>query len=244
MIEPHKLTQPDPDQEANEVADKLFAQRLDVVRQRVVSAGGDLASVKLLAVTKTLDVAQVKRALRHGLVDLGENYAQELVGKSAELSTATEIINGDLAKPCWHLIGNVQRNKVRKLASIVSLWQTVDRIELGREIAKRAPGARVLVQVNTTDEQAKSGAVVGQVPQLVEELSELGLKVEGLMTVGPTDSLVDPSRAFARLAELGASLGLKELSMGMSGDIERAVENASTMIRVGTALFGPRDKAN
>ncbi len=212
-----------------------FAERLLVVQQRIESAGGSLNRVTLVGVTKTLPASSAELAIAHGVLDLGENYSQELVAKSVAVS------NPDVV---WHMIGNVQRNKVRKLAGIVSLWQTVDRVSLGVEIAKRAPGAQLLVQVNTTGEAGKAGCDPSETEQLVEELDELGLDVRGLMTVGPTDRLSDPRPAFALLRSMAGRLGLQELSMGMSGDVEAAVSEGSTMIRVGTALFGPRDRAN
>lgn len=212
-----------------------FLDRLKVVTERVESVGGSLDTVKLVAVTKTLPVAQAQAALANGIVDLGENYAQEILTKSA-------IVADPLVQ--WHLIGNVQRNKVKKLAGIVSLWQTVDRLDLGLEIAKRAPGAAVLVQVNTTAEPQKSGCSVQAVDELLDRLIGAGLDVQGLMTVGPTDRSSDPRPSFETLRELGMKNGLSELSMGMSGDLEAAVSEGSTMIRVGTALFGPRNRAN
>lgn len=227
-----------------------FLARLQVVRDRIESAGGSLEKVKIVAVTKTLDQAKVELALRHGLVDVGENYAQEILAKSADLGAA-QAHRSDLAGeqtdvrlPRWNLIGNVQRNKVRKLAPVVSLWQTVDRSSLAIEIAKRAPGATVLIQVNTTGEESKAGIAPDLVAALLEEARDLGLDVQGLMTVGPTDRSVDPRPAFANLRELADDLDLETRSMGMSGDIESAVSEGSTMIRVGTALFGARDRAN
>lgn len=212
-----------------------FSDRLKVVIERVESVGGSLDTVKLVAVTKTLPVAQAQEALANGIVDLGENYAQEILTKSASVTDA---------RAQWHLIGNVQRNKVKKLAGIVSLWQTVDRLDLGLEIAKRAPGAAVLIQVNTTAELQKSGCSVEAVDPLIDSLRSAGLDVRGLMTVGPTDRSIDPRSSFEVLRELSLKHGLAELSMGMSGDLEAAVSEGSTMIRVGTALFGPRDRAN
>ena len=223
-----------------------FDERLRIVKQRIEAAGGSPDLVTVVAVTKTLPASAATLALEHGLLDLGENYAQELVVKAAEVAHSeadSPLANGRVAAR-WHMIGNVQRNKVKKLAGIVSLWQTVDRLKLGREIAKRDPGASVLVQVNTTNEPSKAGCEPDEVAQLVDELRQADLDVRGLMTVGPTDQTQDPRPAFCMLREMSSKLGLEVLSMGMSGDIEKAVSEGTTMIRVGTALFGPRDRAN
>lgn len=228
-----------------------FGERLTIVRQRVTDAGGSVDAVQLVAVTKTLPTEDAYVALEAGIVDLGENYAQALAAKAQEVAlqhgpraVAVGRSLDTYSNVRWHMIGNVQRNKVKKLVDVVSLWQTVDRVDLGTEIAKRAPGAAILVQVNTTGEDQKAGVAPGNVDRLVEDMQELGLNVRGLMTVGPTDRSADPRPAFALLRDLGSKNGLSELSMGMSGDIEAAISEGSTMIRVGTALFGPRDKAN
>jgi hypothetical protein len=130
---------------------------------------------------------------------------------------------------------------VRALAPWVTWWQSVDRPELGAEIARRAPGARVLVEVNLGDEPQKGGCPSARVAALVDHLRSAGLRVEGLMTVPPRDD--DPRRWFAMLREQAGTLGLRELSMGMTEDFEVAVEEGATMVRVGRALFGPRGPA-
>jgi uncharacterized pyridoxal phosphate-containing UPF0001 family protein len=160
-----------------------------------------------------------------------------MVAKVAEVA---EIGATEGVAPRWHAIGRLQRNKVRDLAPHVHLWQSVDRPELGAAIARHAPGARVLVQVGATGEEGKGGCPPEQVPGLVDALVALGLDVRGLMTVGPTDPDADPRPGFDLVAALAGRLGLAEVSMGMSGDIEAAVAAGSTMVRVGTALFGPR----
>lgn len=174
-----------------------------------------------------------------GLVDVGENYAQELVAKAAELGREPGSPGEQLR---WHMIGALQRNKVKKLAGVVAVWQTVDRASVAAEIGKRDPGARVFVQVNVTDEAQKSGCSVAEAPALVDRCRELGLETSGLMTIGPTDGS-DPRPGFALLRAMAERLELAELSMGMSGDLEAAVAEGSTMIRVGSALFGPRPTA-
>jgi PLP dependent protein len=212
------------------------------VRDRIAGAGGDPERVTLVAVTKGHPVEVVRLALAAGLVDLGESYAQELAAKADAL--ALDPPPGAPA-PRWHAVGRIQRNKVRTFAPHTVLWQSVDRLSVGEEISRRAPGAAVLVQVNVTGEETKGGCRPEMAPGLVEGCRDLGLDVRGLMAVGPTagpegagSSLA--SNAFAALARLADRLGLPERSMGMSGDLEAAVAAGSTMVRVGTALFGPR----
>lgn len=205
---------------------------LERVRERIVAAGGDPAGVTIVAVTKAFGLDAVDAALDAGAVHLGENYAQELVAKAEAV--------GERRQPVWHFIGGLQRNKVRALAPHVALWETVDRASLGAEIAKRAPGARVLVQINISDEEAKGGCTPAEAPDLVAELSGLGLDVAGLMGVAAAGDLARARAQFAGLAAIRGDLGLAELSMGMSADLEAAVAEGATIVRVGSALFGPR----
>ncbi|RMH77296.1 MAG: YggS family pyridoxal phosphate-dependent enzyme [Actinomyces sp.] len=208
----------------------LVAERLAGVRSRLEAAGG--GDVRIVAVTKGFGPDAVEAAVAAGLDDIGENYAQECVAK---LEAAHPI-----RRPRVHFIGRLQRNKVRRLAGVVDVWQTIDRPELGRELARRAPGARVLVEVNISGEAAKGGVEPAAAPRLVGELGELGLDVVGLMGIGP---LAEPEAArpgFRLLRGLVDELGLAECSMGMSADLEVAVQEGSTMVRIGRALFGER----
>jgi pyridoxal phosphate enzyme (YggS family) len=210
--------------------------RLAVVRERIREAahrgGRPGAAIRLVAVTKGVGVPAVTEALAAGVSELGESRAQELLSKAPALADWT---------PAWHFVGRLQRNKVPALAPVVTLWQSVDRPEAGQAIARRAPGARVLVEVNVGGDPKKGGCAPSLAAGLVESLSAAGLAVEGLMTVPPLGA--DPRPAFAALRELGDRLGLVELSMGMSDDFEVAVEEGATMVRVGRALFGPRPAA-
>ncbi len=229
------MTEPDDDRpgepvETAELTVEVLTQRLTVIRQRIEAAGGDLQRTSVLAVTKTFPVEVCRLAVDTGLVDLGENYSQELEAKAPAL---------DRDAGRWHFIGGLQRNKIKRLASVVSVWQTMDRVALLDELATRAPAAVVMVQVNTTDEPQKSGCAPDEAPALVEHARELGLEVRGLMTIGPTDGS-HPGPAFARLHALAERLDVAERSMGMTGDLEIAVAEGSTMVRVGTALFGSR----
>jgi pyridoxal phosphate enzyme (YggS family) len=209
---------------------------LERVRNRVADAGGDPASIVIVAVTKGHGPDAVHAALAAGIADVGENYAQELTAKAESLDPAAP-------PPRWHFIGQLQRNKVRQVAHLVHLWQTVDRLRLGEEIAKRTPAAQVLVEVNLTDDPDRGGTRPGLVPGIVEGLRDLGLDVRGLMAVGRTGSPDDVRDGFRTVRELADSLHLAERSMGMTGDLEIAVQEGATMIRVGSALFGPRSHA-
>ena len=209
----------------------LVAERVSAIRD-VMSSLTD-RHVAVVAVTKSLGRDAIHAAASAGCDAVGENYAQEVL---------TKVADGPLPLPL-HFIGAVQSNKVRQLAPYVSLWQGVERASVVDEIAKRAPGARVLIQVNTTDEGSKSGLGPSEVAPLRDRAVAAGLDVAGLMTIGPTGGSQDETRAaFMLLRGLADDLGLVECSMGMSGDWRIAVECGSTMVRIGTALFGPRER--
>ena len=207
---------------------RKIRDRIDVAARR---AGRDPAEVTLIGASKLVPAARIAEALDAGLTDLGENRAQELLAKAP-------ILAGRPVPPRWHFVGQLQRNKVAALTPWVGCWHSVDRLALGEAIARRAPGARVLVEVNLGEEPTKGGCAPGEVDGLVEALSGLELDVDGLMTVAPLDG--DPRGWFAALRDLGARLGLRELSMGMSADFEAAIEEGATMVRVGRAIFGAR----
>lgn len=209
---------------------EIVAERLAEVRRRIERAGGD-AGVSVLAVTKGFGAEAVELALAAGLHEVGENYAQELLSKATELAGSA---------PRWHFIGRMQRNKVRKIAPWVALWQSVDGLPLGAEIARRAPGAAVLVQVDVSGEPQKGGCAPAEVPELVTALTDLGLEVRGLMAVGPTAEPEAARPGFRLVRRLTDELGLELCSLGMTADLEVAVQEGSNLVRVGTALFGPR----
>jgi hypothetical protein len=205
---------------------------LTLLRRRIETAGGDAHSVRIVAVTKGFGPDAVLAARQAGLADVGENYAQELVRKRRELGPDAEDLR-------WHFLGTVQRNKVRALAPVVDCWQGLGRLVEGAEIARRRPAACVFVEVDTTGAPNRGGCQPAEVPDLVAGLRELGLVVEGLMTVAPPR--IDAARqCFRAVRELADDLGLIERSMGMSDDLEVAVAEGSTMVRVGRALFGNR----
>lgn len=198
-----------------------------------VRAGRDPDDVALVVVTKEVDLAAIREAIAAGANDLGENRAQELVPKARTLADETNDV-----ELRWHFIGRLQRNKVAALAPHVTLWHSIDRVELGRSVAQHASAARVLVQVNVAGEEQKGGCAPAETARLADELRELGLRVEGLMTVPPAG--VDPRPVFAELRNLAEALRLPTLSIGMSGDFEAAIEEGATIVRVGSAVFGPR----
>lgn len=189
--------------------------------------------VNILGVTKSFAGELIRDAHAAGVHRIGENYAQELLSKAEVIKS----IDGLQV----HFIGQLQSNKVRSLVGLVDRFDTVDRDSLISELARRAPGARILIQVDTSGQPGKGGCAPGEVAALCDVASDLGLSVEGLMTVGPTDG--DPEAArpgFALVRALADQLGLRECSMGMSGDLEVAISEGATEIRVGRALFGPR----
>ncbi len=202
---------------------------LAVVRDRIRAAGGG-GDVAILPVTKGFGPEAIDAAIGAGCTAIGENYAQELVAKR-DSCTGVEV----------HFIGQLQTNKVRQLTSIVDVYETVDRARLAHEIAKRQPGARVLIQVDTSSEPGKGGCPIDQLDELVAAVRESGLDLRGLMTVGPTEGGPEAARAgFRQVRAEVDRLGLVECSMGMTGDLEVAVQEGSTEVRVGTALFGSR----
>jgi pyridoxal phosphate enzyme (YggS family) len=211
----------------------VVAERVAAVRDRIIQAGG--SDVTLVAVTKAFPVDAVLAALRAGVDDVGENYAQEVLGKVPLVRE-----HPDLGPPRWHFLGRLQRNKVKALAPHVYLWQSVDRLELGAEIAKRAPGAAVLVQVNLSGEAQKGGCSWDDLRDLVARLRDLDLAVQGLMGVGPAGPPTSSRAGFERLVAMADELDLPVRSIGMTDDLEVAVAAGSTMVRIGRDLFGPR----
>ncbi|NQV98018.1 MAG: YggS family pyridoxal phosphate-dependent enzyme [Acidimicrobiaceae bacterium] len=215
----------------------VIATRVAQIRARITSAGGK--NVMLIAVTKSFDVNALIGAHATGCDAVGENYAQELITKLAQLPNNNRL-------PV-HFIGRLQGNKVKSLADVVDVWQSVDRASLVEEIAKRCTvdtrhnPAQIMLQVNSTNEPEKGGCQPSDVPALVSLAVKSGLVVLGLMTVGPTSNDPPSTRtAFRLVRKMADDLGLSNVSMGMTGDLEIAVEEGTTAVRIGTALFGPR----
>jgi PLP dependent protein len=193
--------------------------------------------VEILAVTKGFGAEVVVAAVAAGCSMIGENYAQELRAKLAamdDLAPAGE-------RPDIHFIGRLQSNKVRLLATEVDVWESVDRATLLDEIARRRPGATVLIQVNASGEAHKGGCPPAEVEVLAEHARSLNLDLNGVMTVGPTSGDVAATRrAFELTRRLADELGLPTCSMGMTDDLDLALDAGTTRVRVGTALFGRR----
>jgi pyridoxal phosphate enzyme (YggS family) len=208
--------------------------RVAAVRARIEAAGG-AGRVRLVAVTKGFGADAVAAVLAAGVTDVGENYAQELTAKAADPATAGAR---------WSFVGRLQRNKVRLVAPVVSLWQSVDREAVAVEIGARAPGATVLVQVNVTDQPDKGGCRPEEVDGVVAAARAAGLTVGGLMAVGPGGAPEAAREPFRALVALADRLGLEERSIGMTDDLEVAVEEGSTMVRIGRALFGERPRTS
>jgi len=220
-------------------------EQLLEVRRRIEraarEASRDPASVALLAVSKGHPADRLREAYAAGQRLFGENYAQELAGKAAQL--------GDLADIGFHFIGHLQRNKVKDVVRSARVIETVDRIELANEIDRRATSAiEVLLEVNVGGEEQKAGCAPAEVGDLLRGVAALPkLRVIGLMTIPPANDDPEASRShFARLRTIAAELragGLDpgpHLSMGMSHDFEVAIAEGATLVRVGTAIFGAR----
>ena len=207
------------------------AARVAAVTSRIDALAAGRA-VRIVAVTKGFGPDAVEAAVSAGITAIGENYAQELIAK------ASHGAGGERVR--WHFIGAIQRNKVASLAPFVAVWQTVDRAAAADAIARHSPGATALVEVNLVGDPSRSGCSWEDVEAVVDAGRRAGLTVVGLMGIGPPGP-PEPG-LFARLAAVGGRLGLEELSMGMTGDYEVAVAEGSTMVRLGTALFGPRPR--
>lgn len=220
------------------------AAALDRVRERIALAcqrsGREPGSVQLVAVSKGHSEELIRVAYDQGMRLFGENYAQELAEKAAALS--------DLPDIRWRFIGHLQRNKIKLVERARATVDTVDSSRLAEAISARAAtrGAtvEVLVQVNIGQERRKSGCRPDEVPALLDAVRALpNVSLRGLMTVAPHFEDPEATRPiFASLRELAEAHGLSELSMGMTHDLEQAVEEGSTMLRIGTAIFGPRPK--
>jgi len=199
-------------------------------------AGRKPDDVLLIAVSKTVEISRIRQAIEAGVKALGENRVQEARDKVASLGRPVP----------WHLIGSLQTNKAKDAVHLFDWIHSVDREELARELDRRAHQAermlRVLVQVNLGDEPQKSGVQPAELKRLLDAMTGCrNLDVRGLMCIPPAADGVEASRPwFRRLRELRDASGLEHCSMGMSGDFEVAIEEGATMVRVGTAIFGPR----
>ena len=217
-----------------------IAERLVTVRANIAAAcdraGRDTADVTLIGVSKTQPVEAVRAALDAGLDDFGENRAQELLSKAEAAAEAG-------LRPRWQFIGHLQRNKVRQLLPHIVALHSLDSVRLAEELERRATApVPCYLEVNVAGETSKEGVAVPELPSLLRDLTSYEhVSVVGLMTVAP--QVCDPEEVrpvFARLRALAESHGLAGLSMGMTEDYEVAIEEGSTAVRVGRAIFGPR----
>ena len=230
-------------------ADSAPAARLHGVQARIAAAaagaGRDAAEVRLLAVSKTFDAAAVRALADAGQRSFGENYVQEALEKQAALR--------DLSLE-WHFIGPIQSNKTRVIAENFSWVHSLDRLKIAERLSAQRPVGlpplQVCIEVNVSGEASKGGVTAAELPELAEAVSALpGLQLRGLMAIpAPTPDVAAQRAAFGQVRELFDTLrarghGLDTLSMGMSGDLEAAILEGATIVRVGAALFGERTKS-
>ncbi|WP_122433115.1 YggS family pyridoxal phosphate-dependent enzyme [Pseudomonas viridiflava] len=221
-----------------------IAANISTLEQRIrtasLAAQRDPASVGLLAVSKTKPSSALREAYAAGLRDFGENYLQEALGKQAELA--------DLPL-CWHFIGPIQSNKTRAIAENFAWVHSVDRLKIAQRLSEQRPEGleplNICIQVNVSGEASKSGCTPEDLPALAAAISALPhLRLRGLMAIPePTEDQAEQAAAFAAVRTLQDQLDLPldTLSMGMSHDLEAAIAQGATWVRIGTALFGARD---
>ena len=221
-----------------------IADNIGQVSQRIRAAADavqrDASSIHLLAVSKTKPAQAVREAYAAGMRDFGENYLQEALGKQAELT--------DLPLS-WHFIGPIQSNKTRAIAENFAWVHSVDRLKIAQRLSEQRPAdlppLNICIQANVSGEASKSGCTPADLPALANAISALPrLKLRGLMAIPePTEDRAAQDAAFATVRELQARLNLPldTLSMGMSHDLESAIAQGATWVRIGTALFGARD---
>ena len=221
-----------------------IADNIGLVSQRIRAAADavqrDANSIHLLAVSKTKPAQAVREAYAAGMCDFGENYLQEALGKQAELT--------DLPLS-WHFIGPIQSNKTRAIAENFAWVHSVDRLKIAQRLSEQRPAdlppLNICIQVNVSGEASKSGCTPADLPALANAISALPhLTLRGLMAIPePTEDRTEQDAAFATVRDLQNSLNLPldTLSMGMSHDLESAIAQGATWVRIGTALFGARD---
>ena len=219
---------------------ETLQQKLDLVQQRIhhacARANRNPGEVRLLAVTKIFPAEIIREAWAIGLREFGENYVQEMENKAAAVA--------DLAGARFHLIGHLQSNKTKKASQFFQTIDSVDSVKLARRLDAEGIPLDITVEVKLSHEESKTGADAAGLVDIVEAVrTSQNLRLKGLMTVPPWSADVELSRPyFAKLRELAARHAIQELSMGMSHDLEVAIEEGATWVRVGTALFGKRKK--
>jgi pyridoxal phosphate enzyme (YggS family) len=211
------------------------------IREAAQASQRDFQHIGLLAVSKTKPAVAIRQAHAAGLCDFGENYLQEALGKQAELTDLPLI---------WHFIGPIQSNKTKAIAEHFDWVHSVDRLKIAQRLSEQRPAhlppLNICLQVNVSGEASKSGCAPEELPALAAAVVQLpNVRLRGLMAIPePTDDVSAQRQAFATVRELQSRLalpGLDTLSMGMSHDLEAAVAEGATWVRIGTALFGARD---
>ena len=213
------------------------------IREAAQASQRDLSHIGLLAVSKTKPADAIREAFTAGITDFGENYLQEALDKQTQLSDLPVV---------WHFIGPIQSNKTKPIAEHFAWVHSVDRLKIAERLSAQRPAhlpaLNICLQVNVSGEASKSGCSPDQLSALAHAVTQLpNLRLRGLMTIPePTDDVTEQRAAFARLRELQQSLNLEldTLSMGMSHDLEAAIAEGATWVRIGTALFGARDYSN
>lgn len=219
----------------------MLQQRLQQVEERMCAAaaraGRPRSQITLIAVTKKFPPEVIREAYGLGLRAFGENYVQEFETKHPALA--------DLPNAEFHLIGHLQSNKAKPAAELFQVIETVDSEKLARRLDSMGKPLQVMIEVKLSQEESKAGAAPEDLPPLIDAIRECAnLRLTGLMTMPPwSDDPAVTRPYFRRLAALARQHGLEKLSMGMSHDLEAAIEEGATLVRVGTALFGPRVKA-
>jgi len=218
----------------------MLRERLALVEERIRAAaeraGRRREDIELIAVTKKFPAEVIREAYELGLRVFGENYVQEFEGKHPALA--------GLPGAEFHLIGHLQSNKARAAADLFHTIQTVDSEKLARRLDAMGKPLEVMIEVKLSEEASKFGAAAEEVPKVIDAICACAnLQLTGLMTMPPWSDDPEVTRPyFRRLAEVARQHGVAKLSMGMSHDLEAAIEEGATCIRVGTALFGPRPK--
>ena len=213
-----------------------ISRRLETVRDAIATTGRSIDDVSIVAVTKGFGVDVVRAAISAGLTRFGENYADELVEKAEQISDP---------RVRWTFQGRLQSNKINRLMPYVSLWQTISSLQQADALAKRLPGAVICLQVNLTGRDVQGGCTFADLDELHAHAVNVGLTVRGLMGIGPDEADRDVrQQVFRALHDARLRLGLSIASMGMSNDYVDAVLVGSTMIRLGSALFGVRPARN
>ncbi len=220
-----------------------YRRIVERVKEAAAKAGRDPSSIRILAAAKSQDIESIRAAIAAGVSLVGENYVQEAEVAKRAVSAAAE----------WHMIGHLQRNKCKAAIALFDLIESLDSIALARELDKEGRKAakqiRAFVEINLAGEESKTGVAKNQFVALLEEAAKLAhLRIEGLMTVPPLGKPEDARPYFRELRETLdrvrelrlPNVDLKELSMGMSQDYGVAIEEGATIVRIGTALFGPR----